>query len=305
MVAKQDQEHVKALLVEAITVLCKNGLRFDSHLSIEALIGITLDKDEVFLVNIKETFNTHNDRGSRVLELSFEDVYRDDPKGKDGNNNKEGNQNSQKEESNVNGVSTVEGNERNKREHSGEKKTPPAKPKPKIGPAFFKRAMKRKLSNSSNDHGVTDKPPPEKRAVPDDQAFSSATESCSPDTKAKVNSRDDSLKDKTAEPELTVRDVFEDSQAPSLQRVDCQPHGGYEKSQTSPSRSKESTHRGHHRHRSGSQSAARTSHEHHSATSSPASRTKRSGSSPHARHRKHSHHYEDPPMLEPMMPQVT
>ena len=55
MVLKQDQQRVKALLKETITLLCKNGLHYKSEFCIEALIGITLDQDDVFLVSIKET----------------------------------------------------------------------------------------------------------------------------------------------------------------------------------------------------------------------------------------------------------
>lgn len=54
MVLKSDQERVKALLSETITLLCRNGLHFQSELSIEALIGITLDHEDVFLVSVKE-----------------------------------------------------------------------------------------------------------------------------------------------------------------------------------------------------------------------------------------------------------
>ena len=55
MVIKADQERVKSLLKDTITLLCKNGLHYKSEFAIEALIGITLDKNEVFLVNINET----------------------------------------------------------------------------------------------------------------------------------------------------------------------------------------------------------------------------------------------------------
>ena len=55
MVLKADRERVKALLTETITLLCKNGLNYQSEFAIEALIGITLDRDDVFLVSIKET----------------------------------------------------------------------------------------------------------------------------------------------------------------------------------------------------------------------------------------------------------
>jgi len=58
MVLKADQQRVKALLSETITLLCKNGLNFRKEFSIEGLIGITLDQDEIFLVSIKETICT-------------------------------------------------------------------------------------------------------------------------------------------------------------------------------------------------------------------------------------------------------
>lgn len=55
MTLKADQEQVKALLTETITLLCKNGLHFKSEFCVEGLIGITLDHSEVFLISIKET----------------------------------------------------------------------------------------------------------------------------------------------------------------------------------------------------------------------------------------------------------
>lgn len=55
MVLKADQLRVKTLLAETITLLCKNGLHFKTKFSIEGLIGITLDDEDIFLVNINET----------------------------------------------------------------------------------------------------------------------------------------------------------------------------------------------------------------------------------------------------------
>jgi len=52
-----DQQRVKSLLTETVTLLCKNGLHFQSEFSIEGLIGITLDNQDVFLVSIKETIS--------------------------------------------------------------------------------------------------------------------------------------------------------------------------------------------------------------------------------------------------------
>ena len=58
MVLKEDQAKVKALLTEAITVLCKNGLSYRAEFSVEGLLGITLDNDEVFLISINETIRS-------------------------------------------------------------------------------------------------------------------------------------------------------------------------------------------------------------------------------------------------------
>ena len=55
MVLHEEQERVKTLLTDTITLLCRNGLTFKSEFNISALIGITLDKDNVFLVDIRET----------------------------------------------------------------------------------------------------------------------------------------------------------------------------------------------------------------------------------------------------------
>ena len=57
MVVNTDQDRIKALLTEAITVLCKNGLGYDSEFTIDGLLGITVDKQDVFLVKINETIN--------------------------------------------------------------------------------------------------------------------------------------------------------------------------------------------------------------------------------------------------------
>ena len=42
------------MLAEAVSVLCKNGLSFNTALSIEGLIGITIDSGEVLLVSLKD-----------------------------------------------------------------------------------------------------------------------------------------------------------------------------------------------------------------------------------------------------------
>ena len=56
-----DTDRVKIGLKEAILLLCKTGLTFQSELTIEGLLGITLDHNQVFLVNIKEVIKSEPD----------------------------------------------------------------------------------------------------------------------------------------------------------------------------------------------------------------------------------------------------
>jgi len=58
MVVKADHERIKTLLKDTITLLCRNGLNFKTEFSVEALIGITLDKEDVVLVSINEIIRT-------------------------------------------------------------------------------------------------------------------------------------------------------------------------------------------------------------------------------------------------------
>ena len=55
---KPDQERVKSLLTDTVTLLCKNGLNFQKEMKVQGLLGITLDENEVFLIQINETFGS-------------------------------------------------------------------------------------------------------------------------------------------------------------------------------------------------------------------------------------------------------
>ena len=57
MVLQADKERMRTLLREAIPMMCKSGLQFESNFEVEALVGITLDQD-VFLISIKESFKS-------------------------------------------------------------------------------------------------------------------------------------------------------------------------------------------------------------------------------------------------------
>ena len=58
---RDDQERMRELLTEAVTVLCRNGLSYSSHVDIDGLLGITVDSQDVFLVKISETVDKSSD----------------------------------------------------------------------------------------------------------------------------------------------------------------------------------------------------------------------------------------------------
>ena len=54
MVDKADQERMRALMREAVTMLCKTGLNFESKFCVEGLLGITVDDKDIMLINLNE-----------------------------------------------------------------------------------------------------------------------------------------------------------------------------------------------------------------------------------------------------------
>ena len=66
MLLNEEQVKLRALLTEAITVLCKNGLSFRSEVSVEGLLGITLDNQHVFLIPLNETIKPEEDEPSAL-----------------------------------------------------------------------------------------------------------------------------------------------------------------------------------------------------------------------------------------------
>src|SRR5688572_13079186 len=55
---KADQERVSKLLTDTVTLLCKNGLIYKDEIKIQGLLGITLDKNDVFIVHINESITS-------------------------------------------------------------------------------------------------------------------------------------------------------------------------------------------------------------------------------------------------------
>src|SRR6218665_1142212 len=53
----RDQERLKTLLSQAVTLLCKNGLHYEKELRIQGLLGITVDYESVFIVHFNESLS--------------------------------------------------------------------------------------------------------------------------------------------------------------------------------------------------------------------------------------------------------
>ena len=51
---KSAENSVKVLLRDTILALCRNTLAYRSNVSVEGLIGVTLDEDEIILVSIND-----------------------------------------------------------------------------------------------------------------------------------------------------------------------------------------------------------------------------------------------------------
>ena len=51
---RDDQKRVSSLLIQTVSLLCKNGLHFEKNLHIQGLLGITVDEKDVFIVQIDE-----------------------------------------------------------------------------------------------------------------------------------------------------------------------------------------------------------------------------------------------------------
>lgn len=68
MILTKEQQLTRIRLIEGILLLCKNVLQYESEFTLEALIGITIDKSTVFLVNINETVDTKQTEVERSEE---------------------------------------------------------------------------------------------------------------------------------------------------------------------------------------------------------------------------------------------
>jgi len=65
---KPDQERIKALLADTVTLLCRNGLHFRQQLRVQGVLGITVDDSDVFIVHINESF-TEQVHGAKLADF--------------------------------------------------------------------------------------------------------------------------------------------------------------------------------------------------------------------------------------------
>jgi len=65
---KPDQERIKTLLADTVTLLCRNGLHFRQQLRVQGVLGITVDDSDVFIVHINEAF-TEQVRGAKLADF--------------------------------------------------------------------------------------------------------------------------------------------------------------------------------------------------------------------------------------------
>lgn len=59
----EERQRLVHMLKESISLMCKTAVAYEIELTVEGLLGITLDKRDVFLVNINECFKS-------VLQMS-------------------------------------------------------------------------------------------------------------------------------------------------------------------------------------------------------------------------------------------
>jgi len=68
---REEQEKLKTLLQDTVTMLCKNSLLYAQSLRIEGVIGITVDNDDAFVVHINNTTEPAHDSLSQDMEQYY------------------------------------------------------------------------------------------------------------------------------------------------------------------------------------------------------------------------------------------
>ena len=69
---KTDQSRVSALIKDTVVLLCKEGLTFSSELTIQAVVAVTVDKNDFFVIQMNEVIDTM--KGSGLVDLTTENI---------------------------------------------------------------------------------------------------------------------------------------------------------------------------------------------------------------------------------------
>ena len=70
----EEVERMRELLVEAITTLCRSGLKFKNSMRVEGLLGVTLDEEDIILVNVNKSYNIGKPAEKKESEVMDNDA---------------------------------------------------------------------------------------------------------------------------------------------------------------------------------------------------------------------------------------
>ena len=74
MAEKVSDTKIRHLLVEAITMLCKNGMQYESDVVIDGLLAITVDQNQVTVIPIKETIQSSKPPVEKPVQRRLEET---------------------------------------------------------------------------------------------------------------------------------------------------------------------------------------------------------------------------------------
>ena len=77
---RKDQIQIREVLRDTIKLLCKNGLKYSTEFTVEGLLGITIDSNDILLVNINETFSRESNQNGIGEEPATFDYSSASPK---------------------------------------------------------------------------------------------------------------------------------------------------------------------------------------------------------------------------------
>ena len=73
---RQDQERIRNLLIDTVTLLCKNSVQFQDALQVEGLLGVSVDKKDVFFIHISKEFS-NSPANELIVSQSVADSHED------------------------------------------------------------------------------------------------------------------------------------------------------------------------------------------------------------------------------------